>query len=429
MSLSGLDPQTIQSLISLFGSGPSPDQVSQGLGGVSLPTPPTYNPVNIGQSAGTGQLDQSLISLLQSQNTLGSGGINSALQAILPQITNNPYTPGLLSAAQNAGAAAGQQGAQDISGANSIAGLSNDSLASLQQLLATSFDPQNQLHDSLTHQLTDNVNAGLAGSGLLGSPVGQGVLGQDLGNFDINWQNNLLNRMVTGLGAYGGGVNTLTNNLTGAANLGNTGVNDINQAGQLPYGAYTSQLTNQISPLLQLLNGQNSQFSSLGNLLQGYQGGATSRAATGGALAGQNYQNQNAQYQQAGQSLAHLFSGGTGAGTLNAGQPQSDPFNGGWGANGAVGAYQAPAPYTQTPITAGSAQDPYAQYGGTYGYGSDGGALIGAGDPGQFIGSTSTPFDLTLSNAVGLNSYGDNSFGYGTPTYDTWQSGFSGGDS
>lgn len=414
MADSGLTSDQLNALISAFGGGGSTaGQVSAGLGGAQLPAPPQYSPVNVPQLSGGGQLDQELINLLSGQSVLPSNGIVGGLESILPQISGNQYAPGLISAAQQAGGLSGQQGQQDIQGADQLFNASTAGLPDLQSLLVSAFDPQNALHDSLSKQLTDNINASLAGSGLLNSPVGAGVLGNDLGNFNINWQNNLLNRMTSGLSAYGTGLNNIGSGLTTAGNLGNTGVSAVANAGALPYGAANTATSNTLSQLLSLLSGQTGQLGAVAGPLQSYQGGVTSRLGQGVSASGANYQNQTAQYLQALKSIAGLFSGG-------------NPATGGGGVTSAGGGlnYGAPAYSQPQQPTASWPQPSYIPAGSPDVY----------GQPDQPVGNNLPPssFDTGMSSVIPPIDYGaGGGFGPGSNVYDINQSAWSGytGDS
>jgi hypothetical protein len=64
------------------------------------------------------------------------------------------------------------------------------------QIYQTGMDPQNQLFASTQRQVMDQSNAVNASHGLADTPYGAGIEGANLGNFDIAWQNNLLNRQT-----------------------------------------------------------------------------------------------------------------------------------------------------------------------------------------------------------------------------------------
>ena|SRR5487761_1943556 len=65
-------------------------------------------------------------------------------------------------------------------------------------------DPQSALYNRTQQQLTDQTRAGLAARGLDMTPYGAGVEGQTMGNFNIDWQNQQLQRAIQGAQAGGG---------------------------------------------------------------------------------------------------------------------------------------------------------------------------------------------------------------------------------
>lgn len=105
-------------------------------------------------------------------------------------------------------------------------------LGYIPQVMNQAFDPQSALYGRTAQQLREQTRAAQAARGLETTPYGAGVEGQTMGNFNIDWQNNLLNRMLMGAGGAGtlaGGANTLAGagtNIANAATYGaNTGAN------------------------------------------------------------------------------------------------------------------------------------------------------------------------------------------------------------
>lgn len=96
-----------------------------------------------------------------------------------------------------------------------------------QTILNAGYDPQNALFNRTQQQLLDQSNALNAMSGVANSPYGAGVTGENLSNFDIDWQNNLLNRMSTAAGAaqglYGQALGGLGTAGSLAGQIGNLG--------------------------------------------------------------------------------------------------------------------------------------------------------------------------------------------------------------
>lgn len=252
----------------------------------------------------------------QSTNALNAMGISPAQLAYpgvlgtASNVLNNPYAAPAVNAADRANnifnanyAPTAATAATGLSGLAGLAGGAGQSVvnsgfnnpaygqaASLGQgiapqlsgaassILSQSFDPQSALFDRTQSQLSDQTNAGLANSGLAGTPYGASVLGNTLGNFDINWQNNQLNRMTQGgqaatsldqaaqsslltpannqIAAGLEGASALSS-LTGAANTGYGGaLGDLSNLatgtasfGALPYNTYNAQQGNNFGAL------------------------------------------------------------------------------------------------------------------------------------------------------------------------------------
>ncbi len=72
------------------------------------------------------------------------------------------------------------------------------------QIANTAFDPQQALYNRTLQQTQDQTRSGLEARGMDNTPYGAGVEGQALNNFNIDWQNNQLQRQIAGGGAAGG---------------------------------------------------------------------------------------------------------------------------------------------------------------------------------------------------------------------------------
>jgi hypothetical protein len=147
--------------------------------------------------------------------------------------------------------------------------------AAANAILQTGFDPQNALFNRTQQQVLDQQNAINAMSGVASSPYGAGVTGQTLSNFDINWQNNLLNRQATAGSAAQGLYNQGLGGLSTASNLYNTGLNtaaNLNQAAA-GLGSTGAGIINTGTGMLTagggLLQGAGSLYGQAGNLQQG----------------------------------------------------------------------------------------------------------------------------------------------------------------
>jgi hypothetical protein len=120
-----------------------------------------------------------------------------------------------------------------------------DLLRTLQDpIMQQAFDPQQALYNRTVQQTQEQTRAGLEARGLDMSPYGAGVEGSALSNFNIDWQNNQLQRMLqgaSGVGGLAGQIGQLTGamdtNAGAIAGLGNAGNQLLQGAGNLLQGA------------------------------------------------------------------------------------------------------------------------------------------------------------------------------------------------
>jgi hypothetical protein len=174
---------------------------------------------------------------------------------------NSPYA-GMAQSGANTAAGMGMNaatGAYNAGGALTGAGVGL--LPGASAIMQAGFDPQQALYNQTYGQVSNQANAQNAASGLSMTPYGASVAGSDLSNFNINWQNQQLQREATAAGAAGG----LVNQAGGAINTG-TGI--MNAApGQYATAAgmpYTTQqgIGNQQNQAI-------SQYLGLGSSAQG----------------------------------------------------------------------------------------------------------------------------------------------------------------
>ena len=157
-----------------------------------------------------------------------------------------------------------------------------------QPLLATAFDPQNALFNQQQQLLQDQTRSAEAAQGIAGTPYGAGVEANAMGNFDINWQNQQLQRQLQGisgatqaqgmaqsganmplntLGALGQAQNAYTNptqqavaDYTGYLGAGQNAANSQNQMLQNAFSSQNQQWQQQQQQQNQMLGGLGSLF-------------------------------------------------------------------------------------------------------------------------------------------------------------------------
>ncbi len=182
---------------------------------------------------------QSLIAPMASYATSVPGATMGNNLTAYNNTVNNPYAGQRQSAANAAGAyGAGDLFPMEVSGARSLEGLGNTAAAYAPQILQTGFDPQSALYDRTQQQIKDQLSATNAMSGLSGTPYGAGVMGQGVTNFNIDWQNQQLQRQLQATQGYGSLASTAGRDFAGAVDLGNAAVGTQLQSGALPYSSY-----------------------------------------------------------------------------------------------------------------------------------------------------------------------------------------------
>lgn len=292
-------------------------------GGTYGGSPSTYIPTN---QPGADTNLQALESNLYGQDLTNQNNLTQQYQQQTSQLLNNPYAASAQdSANQIAGLGTGVANGA-FAGATQLQGLGNMASPYASQILQTGFDPQNALYNRTQSQLTDQVNAQNAMSGLSGSPYGAGVANQAASNFNIDWQNNQLQRESTAAQGYGSLVNTAGQAYSGAQGLGAQGLNTLQTTGQLPYQTYQNQGANNLAALNSQAAGITAAQQPTQNLINNYNSYlGLGQSATGQALQGQQQAfNQSQQSGNAlGQGLAGLSSGLGGLSNLFGGGSQT----------------------------------------------------------------------------------------------------------
>ncbi len=177
----------------------------------------------------------------------GFGGIGNLAQYNLGGQNLGQYSTTMQNTLNNPYAQSGQAATNQFAGMgmdSSVQGWQNSINLGNQvnPLIQTAFDPQNALYARTADQVSQQALAGLGNSGLATTPWGQGVYGQTMGNFNIDWQNNLLQRMLAGSqGAMSLGQ--------GAAHLGAGSAMQGAQFGMMPYGTYNQMGQDQLNTL------------------------------------------------------------------------------------------------------------------------------------------------------------------------------------
>ncbi len=220
-----------------------------------------------------GQLMQDQMNLYNQGNPYSQGYQNAANQA-------GQQMSGLSGMATNYGNQIAQQGMNDYGASQYLQGAGQD-------LWNMALDPRNELYNRTAGQLTNQVNAGQALRGLGNSSTGAAEYNQAMGNFNMDWQNQQLQRALQGAQGMG--------NLYGQGlQYGQAGNQSLEQGlgvsslapgytlagGQMPYN--TSQ---------QITNNQLGQAQGLQNQIMPYLGQASGNQQT--QYGNQSQQNMN----------------------------------------------------------------------------------------------------------------------------------------
>jgi hypothetical protein len=229
-------------------------------------------------------------------------------QQTLSNLYNNPYAGGAQAAAGTAGQMGMGAGMAQYGMGLGLAGAGMGGLPYANMALNQAFDPQSQVYNQLFQQQTDQTRAAEAARGIANTPYGAGVEAQSDINFNTAWQNNLLNRMQAGTGAYGnlmgaagGAMGTGLGQASAAPGTffggGSMPYNTAQTIGQNQYGAITGFQGIQGQPIQDYLS-----YLQGGTQAQGQQVGLYSAEA-------QNAANQAKMMQSYGQGLGSGLQG------------------------------------------------------------------------------------------------------------------------
>lgn len=224
----------------------------------------------------------------------GVQGYNQAQSLMQPATQGLSVAPGVFNQDQAAipGATAGAGYAAPVLGAlatgggqtygadmQALANLGTTGLTAADAVLNTGFDPQQQLYNRQYQLQQEQTGANAAQNGVLGSPYAAGIANQASTNFNIDWQNNELQRQIAALGAYNSAASTYAGDTSQLASgaIGNlaTGLN----SGTADYNNFIN------SAVGNLTNLQTTGVNNFNNLTSGAVGNATNLIGAGsGAL-------------------------------------------------------------------------------------------------------------------------------------------------
>jgi hypothetical protein len=150
-------------------------------------------------------------------------------------LVHNPYAGGAQAGAITGGQLGMQTGLGAVGQGQNLYGAGNS-------VLNTAFDPQQALYNRTLGQVEQQQNVQNANAGVASTPYGAGLTDYNIGNFNIDWQNQQLQRQLSGLQgagqAYGQG-----------AQLQQGGVGSYLQGSAVPYSTYGQIGGNQLAAL------------------------------------------------------------------------------------------------------------------------------------------------------------------------------------
>lgn len=247
------------------------------------------------------------------------GGLTNPFSGLQPvafdqllAMMNNPELQQYMAGAGRSGQASTLAGNQAGQGANLL-------MQNAKALQASGMDPQQALYNKLRQQNADQTNVQNAQYGLTTSPFGAGVANQSNQNFNIDWQNQQLQRQL----AAGQGINA---DVSGAQGLRQAGAQDYFAGGATPFNAYGTGVGSVNNALQQYMNmagqGNQSQQQALQDWMQ-YLG-------LGNATAGTNQNAYQLNQGTAGMYGAGLFPAVSNlfGGSTNSGFPDAQPYSG-----------------------------------------------------------------------------------------------------
>lgn len=296
----------------MIGSSMSSAPVS----GVGTSAQPVYQPPN---QAGAAQNWQNTYGQLSGLLPSYYGQIQPMGYQALQGAYNNPYAAQYPAAAAQLAGTAGRTAGQQLGAAN--------------QILQSSQDPQQALYNRTLQQVQDQARAANAAAGLGTSAAGVGLENQATQNFNIDWQNQQLQRELQGAQGAGNVSNQALNMMLGTYGL------PYQAAGQVPMNqlaalqGYSGTVGQYPAALNQLMN-QNAAYMGLGQAAQGqafnqaYQNAMAQNqqaAGIGSGIAGayQNYQTNQLLNNMIQQNPYYGYGGGGFGGSYSTG-PYSD---------------------------------------------------------------------------------------------------------
>ena len=211
-----------------------------------------YNYIPTGQPA-VDAMQQQLLAYQSGAGLTAQQLADPMLATLLRNQMNDPRMAGVMPAAQQAAGYMGQIAPQAYGAGQQLQNQMLAALPQYQDILAMGTDPQGALYQRTLQQLKDQMGGSMAQTGLTSTGAGMGIQQQGLENFNIDWQNQQLNRALSAMQGYGGAMGQAGQTLQGATGLEQAGAQAALQAGQIPFQASQAVMGQQGQDLAQYL--------------------------------------------------------------------------------------------------------------------------------------------------------------------------------
>lgn len=173
-----------------------------------------------------------------------------AYNFLTQELMNNPYASLAQLGANTAGGMATNAANNAFGTGGALTHMGIDVLPGYAgQVMGTAFDPQSQLYNYLQQQNTQQSRANEAAAGVAATPYGAGLADQSNQQFNMNWQNQQLQRQLAGLQGATGAIGTGANLAGLGTQLQAQAPGQYMQGAGLPYGMFGNIIQNQLGGL------------------------------------------------------------------------------------------------------------------------------------------------------------------------------------
>lgn len=191
-----------------------------------------------------------------------AGQLLPQYQQLADQYGANPYGAQATAGAQTGSGYGMDAAARGAGDSASLSGFSSSLIPYASQIGQTAFDPQNALYARSLAETQAQQRAGQSARGVAMSPYGASLENKALSDFNIDWQNQQLDRQTQGASAMGGLLGNVGSGYGQALQLGQNASQLAGQAGAMPYDAYQAQGQNQLG-WLNALSGAGTQAAQI----------------------------------------------------------------------------------------------------------------------------------------------------------------------